>query len=102
MYVRLAFSIAAHVDADVLIIDEALSVGDVRFTQKCMRFLREFQKNGTLLFVSHDTGAVTNLCDRAVWLDRGKLMLRGQPDEVVNAYIKFVKVKKSASNLEDM
>ncbi|MBT2117224.1 ABC transporter ATP-binding protein [Dyella sp. LX-66] len=87
MYVRLAFSIAAHVDADVLIIDEALSVGDVRFTQKCMRFLREFQKNGTLLFVSHDTGAVTNLCDRAVWLDRGKLVMDGVTRDVVEAYL---------------
>lgn len=87
MYVRLAFSIAAHVDADTLVIDEALSVGDIRFTQKCMRFLREFQKHGTLLFVSHDTGAVTNLCDRAVWLDRGELILDGATREVVEAYL---------------
>lgn len=87
MYVRLAFSIAAHVDADTLVIDEALSVGDVRFTQKCMRYLREFQKRGTLLFVSHDTGAVTNLCDRAVWLDRGQLMMDGVTRDVVEAYL---------------
>jgi lipopolysaccharide transport system ATP-binding protein len=87
MYVRLAFSIAAHVDADMLIIDEALSVGDVRFTQKCMRFLREFQKNGTLLFVSHDTMAVTNLCDRAVWLDRGRLVMDGVTRDVVESYL---------------
>jgi len=87
MYVRLAFSIAAHVDADTLVIDEALSVGDIRFTQKCMRFLREFQKRGTLLFVSHDTGAVTNLCDRAVWLDRGELVMDGVTRDVVEAYL---------------
>lgn len=87
MYVRLAFAIAAHVDADVLVVDEALSVGDVRFTQKCMRFLREFQKTGTLLFVSHDVGAVTGLCSRAVWLDRGGVRLDGPSKEVVEAYL---------------
>ena len=68
MFVRLAFAVIAHVDADILIIDEALAVGDGFFTQKCMRFLREFRENGTLLFVSHDTSAVLNLCDRALWL----------------------------------
>jgi len=87
MYVRLAFAIAAHVDADVLVVDEALSVGDVRFTQKCMRFLREFQKNGTLLFVSHDVGAVTSLCSRAVWLDHGSVRMDGLAKEVVEAYL---------------
>jgi lipopolysaccharide transport system ATP-binding protein len=87
MYVRLAFAIAAHVDADTLVIDEALSVGDVRFTQKCMRFLREFQKRGTLLFVSHDTTAVTNLCDRAIWLDRGRMMIDGATRSVVEQYL---------------
>lgn len=87
MYVRLAFAIAAHVDADTLVIDEALSVGDVRFTQKCMRFLREFQKRGTLLFVSHDTGAVTNLCSRAIWLDGGKQVMDGPARDVVERYL---------------
>lgn len=87
MYVRLAFAVAAHVDADTLIIDEALSVGDVRFTQKCMRFLRDFQKRGTLLFVSHDTSAVTNLCNRAVWLDGGHLLMDGTAREVVEGYL---------------
>jgi len=87
MYVRLAFAVAAHVDADTLVIDEALSVGDVRFTQKCMRFLREFQKRGTLLFVSHDTSAVTNLCSRAVWFDSGRLLMDGSAREVVESYL---------------
>lgn len=87
MYVRLAFAIAAHVDADTLVIDEALSVGDVRFTQKCMRFLREFQKRGTLLFVSHDTGAVTNLCSRAIWLDKGRQVMDGPARDVVERYL---------------
>ncbi|MFZ4288296.1 ABC transporter ATP-binding protein [Variovorax sp. HJSM1_2] len=87
MYVRLAFAIAAHVNADVLVVDEALSVGDVRFTQKCMRFLREFQKTGTLLFVSHDTSAVIGLCSRAVWLDRGVLRMDGPAKETVETYL---------------
>lgn len=86
MYVRLAFSVIAHADADVLVVDEALSVGDVFFAQKCMRFLRDFQRTGTVLFVSHDAGAVTNLCDRAIWLDGGRVMLDGPAKDVCEAY----------------
>jgi len=73
MAVRLAFAVMAHVDAQILVIDEALAVGDARFVQKCMRFLREFKERGTLLFVSHDTIAVSSLCDRAIWLDAGRV-----------------------------
>jgi lipopolysaccharide transport system ATP-binding protein len=87
MAVRLAFSVIAHVDADILIVDEALSVGDAFFAQKCMRFLREFQKKGTLLFVSHDSAAVTNLCDRAIWLEGGRLQMAGGSREVVESYL---------------
>lgn len=86
MYVRLAFAVIAHADADLLVVDEALSVGDVFFAQKCMRFLREFQRTGTVLFVSHDAGAVTSLCDRAVWLDGGRVVLDGPSKEVCEAY----------------
>lgn len=87
MVMRLAFAVVAHVDADVLIVDEALSVGDVLFAQKCMRFLREFQKRGTLLFVSHDAGAVTGLCTRAIWLDAGAIREAGDAMQVVEAYL---------------
>ncbi len=87
MYVRLAFAVIAHVDADILIIDEALSVGDAVFTQKCMRFIREFQRTGTLLFVSHDMGAVQNLCESAVWLERGQIRLQGSSKMVAEAYL---------------
>ncbi len=87
MFVRLAFAIIAHVDADTLVVDEALSVGDARFTQKCMRFLRDFQAHGTLLFVSHDTGAVMNLCQRAIWLDHGKVIVDGPARDVVERYL---------------
>jgi lipopolysaccharide transport system ATP-binding protein len=67
MYVRLAFAVIANVDADILIIDEALAVGDAFFTQKCMRFIRDFKsRNGTIIFVSHDLASVINICDRAL------------------------------------
>ena len=72
MMMRLAFAVIAHVDADILVVDEALAVGDAFFTQKCMRFIRQFQENGgTLLFVSHDLGTVTNICQSAVMLFSG-------------------------------
>lgn len=90
MFVRLAFAIIAHVDADILVIDEALAVGDVYFTQKCMRFLEDFAKNGTLLFVSHDTTSVVNLCDRAIWLEDGQLKKIGNAREVSEAYLSSV------------
>lgn len=87
MMVRLAFAVIAHVDAEILIIDEALSVGDAFFTQKCMRFLRNFMQNGTVLFVSHDTGAVINFCQRAFWLDKGASKYQGEPKEVARLYL---------------
>lgn len=86
MYVRLAFAVIAHVDADILVIDEALSVGDVFFGQKCMRFLRKFKETGTVIFVSHDANAVVNLCDRAVLLEGGTVSQVGAAKEVCEAY----------------
>ncbi|KGQ20799.1 Teichoic acid export ATP-binding protein TagH [Lysobacter dokdonensis DS-58] len=86
MYVRLAFAVIAHCDADILVIDEALSVGDVFFAQKCMRFLRKFQENGTVVFVSHDAAAVRNLCDRAIWLEHGRMRMEGDAKAVTEAY----------------
>lgn len=87
MYLRLAFAVVAHVQADILIIDEALAVGDVFFVQKCMRFLQEFKKRGTILFVSHSTSTVLTLCDRAVWLDRGRIRAEGGAKGVCEAYL---------------
>ena len=87
MFMRLAFSVAAHVDADLLIIDEALSVGDVRFTQKCLRFLKDFKQRGSILFVSHDLGSVTGLCDRAIWLDRGQIRAEGAAIKICEQYV---------------
>lgn len=87
MFVRLAFAVIAHLDADILVIDEALAVGDIYFTQKCLRFLRRFAKNGTLLFVSHDTHSVVNLCERALWLDKGRTQRFGEAKVVSDAYL---------------
>jgi lipopolysaccharide transport system ATP-binding protein len=86
MYVRLAFAVIAHVNADILIIDEALSVGDALFTQKCMSFLRSFMKNGTVLFVSHDISSVKNLCTRVLWLEKGQVLKDGNPKDVCDHY----------------
>ena len=88
MMVRLAFAVIAHVDADILVIDEALAVGDAFFTQKCMRFLREFMKTGTILFVSHDTGAIKNLCSECIWLETGQVFLQGSPKDVCERYLR--------------
>jgi len=87
MMVRLAFAVIAHVDADILVIDEALAVGDAFFTQKCMRFLRGFMKIGTVLFVSHDTGSIKSLCNYAVWLEKGQVIQEGEPKDVCELYL---------------
>lgn len=89
MYVRLAFAVIAHVDADILVIDEALAVGDAVFTQKCMRFIRQFQKNGTLLFVSHDMSSVQNLCKKALWINKGNTVSYGYSKDIAEEYLKY-------------
>lgn len=87
MYVRLAFAVMAHVDADILVIDEALAVGDAFFTQKCMRFIRTFKEKGTLLLVSHDTASIINLCNKVIWLDKGAIRQAGSAKEVCESYL---------------
>lgn len=99
MYVRLAFSVIAHADAEILIIDEALSVGDAFFVQKCMRFLREFMKQGTILFVSHDTGAVASLCDRAIWLEGGAIAAQGSPKDTIESYLEKLYESKQGDSV---
>lgn len=98
MYARLAFAVCAHVDADILIVDEVLAVGDAGFTQKCMRYIRDFMKRGTLLFVSHDTNMVLNLSTQAIWLDGGRVRRRGLPKEVVHHYLASLYEERDASN----
>lgn len=89
MFLRLAFAVIAHVDADILVVDEALAVGDVVFVQKCMRFLRKFRQKGILIFVSHDAGMVTGLCDRVIWLNQGQVAKQGAAADIVSAYIEY-------------
>ncbi len=91
MFVRLAFAVAIHVDPEILIVDEALSVGDMRFQQKCYRKIKAFKEAGvTILFVSHDTGAVLNFCDRCIWLKDGRVERDGVPAEVVREYTAYM------------
>jgi lipopolysaccharide transport system ATP-binding protein len=99
MVLRLAFAVIVHVDADILIIDEALTVGDAYYVQKCIRFLRNFIKKGTILFVSHDSATVVNLCSRAIWLQEGKIRMQGDPKIVSEEYLASYAMK--AQNISD-
>src|SRR5437763_14936331 len=91
MYVRLGFAVAVHVDPDILLIDEVLSVGDEEFSAKCIAKIQEMKYRGvTLLFVTHQLDQVRNLCDRALWLDHGEPLLIGDPVRVVDAYLQRV------------
>lgn len=87
MYMRLGFSVAIHLDPDVLLVDEVLAVGDEYFQHKCFARIAEFRKaNKTIVLVTHDLGAVARLCDRAIWLDQGVVSASGSVRDVVNAY----------------
>lgn len=99
MFVRLAFAVIAQINADVLIVDEALAVGDAAFVQKCIRFLEDFKKKGSILFVSHDTSTVTQLCDRAIWLDQGKVRLEGDSRKVSEAYLEHLYAAQQSVDL---
>ena len=90
MAMRLAFAVIAHIDADILIVDEALSVGDAFFVQKCMRFIREFQKNNILLFVSHSSQSINSLCNRVIWLKDGIIQEVGLPKIVNRNYTAYL------------
>ncbi|WOO39841.1 ABC transporter ATP-binding protein [Rubellicoccus peritrichatus] len=90
MVVRLAFSLLTHLDPDVLIIDEALAVGDAAFVQKCMRWLRGFIKEKTVILVSHDLGAITSLCSRAIWLKQGEVVFDGHPKRATELYLESI------------
>lgn len=91
MFVRLAFAVATMVSPDILIVDEALSVGDVRFQQKCLRRMEEFkEKNKTILFVSHSTGMIEKFCDRAFWLHEGNIRDSGDSDLISKKYYSFM------------
>jgi hypothetical protein len=96
MYVRLGFSIAAHMEPEVLLVDEVLSVGDVSFKAKCMDAMRNFLRRGTsVLFVSHNLAQIKRFCDRVVLLDHGQVRLEGTPDAAIAEYSRLV------SDMED-
>ncbi len=91
MYARLAFSVAIHVDADILLVDEILGVGDINFQAKCANKIYEMKRNGTtIILVTHDMSTIDRLCDYAVWLDHGKKIAEGSPKKIQNAYLKYM------------
>lgn len=89
MYMRLAFSIAINVDAEILLIDEILAVGDQHFQEKCISKLKELKSQGkTMVFVTHSMNTVKEFCDRAVWLCKGRIKMDDKPDVVIDEYLK--------------
>ena len=103
MSARVEFSVAVHMKPDILMIDEALSTGDAHFREKANNKMAELRDSARAMFlVSHGLGSIKEMCNEAIWLDKGKLMMHGEPDRVVKAYLKFVKVKKRASTMEDV
>jgi ABC-type polysaccharide/polyol phosphate transport system ATPase subunit len=103
MYGRLAFSVAVNMDPDILLIDEALSVGDARFRRKSFRKMRQLIKEDrTILLVSHALGSIEELCDAAIWIDKGELRMWDEPNAVVEAYTDFLGVREDAVTMEDV
>lgn len=86
MVARLAFAICAHVDADILIVDEALSVGDEFFAAKCQKFIDDFAKTGTIIVVSHGLDSLAQMCSRVMWIDEGRVREFGEPKTVIEHY----------------
>jgi lipopolysaccharide transport system ATP-binding protein len=93
MRARLAFALCAHLEADILIVDEALAVGDAAFQRKCMDWIEGFRAHGTLLFVSHAKADVMRLCRRAIWIDDGRIREDGKPVDVVRAYARAMETE---------
>ena len=103
MYGRLAFAVAVMMEPDILLIDEALSVGDARFRRKCARKMRELcSEDRTVVLVSHALGTIQELADQAIWMEHGQLRMWDEPEAVVNAYTEFLEVQQDAVTLEDV
>lgn len=103
MYGRLAFSVAVNMDPDILLIDEALSVGDARFRRKSTRKMRQLcGQDRTVVLVSHALGTIKQLCDQVIWLEHGELRMWADADSVVDAYTDFLDVSQDAVTLEDV
>ncbi len=103
MFSRLAFSVAVHMKPDILMIDEALSAGDAAFKRKAADKMADLMKSSRAMFlVSHALGSVKELCNDAIWLHKGKLMMHGPPEELIAAYTKFLQVGEESFSLEDL
>jgi ABC-type polysaccharide/polyol phosphate transport system ATPase subunit len=103
MYGRLGFSVAVNMDPDILMIDEALSVGDARFRKKSFRRMRELcEQDRTVVLVSHALGTIEQLCDQAIWMDHGVLRMWDEPEAVVSAYTEFLEVGDDVVTMEDV
>ena len=103
MYGRLAFAVAVTMHPDILIIDEALSVGDARFRKKSFEKMRELCGEArTILLVSHALGSIEQLCDEAIWMHKGEMRMWDEPHAVVDAYAKFIGVRQDAVTMEDV
>src|SRR5580704_4641557 len=99
MYIRLAFAVAAHLEPEVLIVDEVLAVGDAAFQKKCLGKMENFAQSGrTVLFVSHNMDAVRSLCQRALWLKEGRLCDDGNVEDVIEAYFGSLANERSFSS----
>ena len=100
MYMRLAFSVAINVDADILLVDEILAVGDMAFQAKCFNKLREIKRKGTtIVIVSHALSSIEQLCERSIWIDSGKIRMEGSPRDVHPVYMEYM-AKKNLKNAE--
>jgi ABC-type polysaccharide/polyol phosphate transport system ATPase subunit len=103
MYSRLAFSVAVSLDPDILIIDEALSTGDARYKIKSLQRIKEMRgENRALIVVSHAMKTLKNICDEVIWLDQGRVMMRGEPTKVIKAYREFLHVGDTPEVDEDL
>jgi len=103
MYGRVAFSVAVNMTPDILLLDEALSAGDASFKEKSFNRMRELcEEARTIIIVSHALQTVTDLCDTAIWLHKGKMIAKGEPEEIVDKYLAFLKVGKLPTSMEDM
>lgn len=103
MFVRLAFAVAINMDPDILIIDEALAVGDIRFQNKCFNKINSFRERGkTILFVSHSSESILEYCNRCIWLDSGLIRKTGSPKEIVTEYIKFMRGFENSNSPETL
>ena len=100
MFARLAFAVCAHVDADILVVDEVLAVGDAAFQAKCRHFMEGFLEHGAILFVSHDEHLVLSVCNKAIWLESGKPAATGETEDVLRSYRHMVETGESA--LQDL